>query len=203
MMLEPETSSSLMARLRDPGDQLAWEQFVAIYEPLLFRLMRQRGLQDADARDVTQQVVLAVTQAVERWRPDGGEASFRRWLFSIARKQALKFVQRGHSGVGPGRRGVGGTDMLEWLGNLPEPDPRTITAFDEEYRNEIFRLAADRARGEFHEQTWQAFWRTSVLDEPIAAVADQLGMAVGSVYVARSRIIARLRQLVAECEAEQ
>lgn len=202
-MVEPETRPSLMLRLCDPEDQQAWVQFVSIYEPLILRLMRQRGLQEADARDVTQQVVLAVNQAVERWQPDGREASFRRWLFGIARNLALRFVQRSATVRGPGRRGAGGTDMLELLTNLPEPDHRTTVEFDHEYRTEIFHWAAECIRGEFRESTWDAFWRTCVLNESIAAVADSLGTTTGNVYVARTRVIARLRQKVEECEAER
>jgi RNA polymerase sigma factor (sigma-70 family) len=201
-MVDPETRPSLLIRLRDPRDQQAWGQFVQIYEPLLLRVMRQRGLQDADAHDVTQQVVLAVTQAVERWQPDGRDASFRRWLFSIARKQSLRFVQRGSPLRGPARRGVGGTDMLKLLDSLPEPEHRTVVAFDDEYRNEVFHLAAEQVRGECRDSTWQAFWRTCVLKESVADVAGVLKMTAGNVYVARSRIIARLRKVVEECEVE-
>ena len=155
-MVEPETRASLMLRLRDPQDQQAWNEFIDLYEPLVLRMLRQRGLQEADARDVTQQVVLAVTQAVDSWQPDGREASFRRWLFTIARKLSLKFIQRGTSAVGKTRRGVGGSDMLLLLKSLPEPDHRTVTEFDEEYRNELFERAAERVRTEFRESTWQA-----------------------------------------------
>ena len=201
-MAEPTTRPSLMLRLRDAGDQQAWREFVSIYEPLILRLLRQRGLQEADARDVTQQVVIAVTQAVDRWEPDGRDASFRRWLFSIARKLALKFVQRGRASHISAGRGKGGSDMLERLDRLPEPDNRTSLEFDNEYRNEVFRWAAERVRCEFRETTWQAFWRTCVLNEPMAEVAEYLGMSPGSVYVARSRVIGRLRQSVEEFEAQ-
>ena len=160
-MVEPETRPSLMLRLRQAADQQAWTEFVSIYEPLLLRLMKQRGLQEADARDVTQQVILAVTQAVERWQPDGREASFRRWLFAIARPLALKFVQRGRSVIGTARRGTGGTDMLKLLDNLPEPEHRTTSTFDDEYRTEVFHFAAEQVRAEFRDTTWQAFWRTA------------------------------------------
>src|SRR5690606_37916819 len=114
--------------------------------------------------------------------------------FTIARNLALRYVQRGKL-----PRGVGGTDMLNVLHNLPDPEHKTIVAFDNEYRNEIFHWAAARARGEFQDQTWQAFWRTCVLHEPIAAVAADLKMSMGNMYVARSRIIARLRRLVEDC----
>lgn len=196
-MVEPETRPSLMLRLREPQDQQAWAEFVSIYEPLILRVLRQRGLQEADARDVTQQVVLAVTQAVERWQPDGQHASFRRWLFSIARRLALRFLERGQT-----KRAIGGTDMLKLFDSLPEPEHRTTALFDDEYRNEIFRWAAEQVRSEFRESTWQAFWRTCVLNESIVDVADRLGISVGSVYVARSRIIARLRVAVEEFEAD-
>ena len=196
-MGEPETRPSLIIRLRDPQDQDAWTQFVAIYEPLVLRLLRQRGLQEADARDVAQQVIVAVTQAVDGFVPDGRSASFRRWLFTIARNLALRFVQRGKRL----RQGTGGTDMLKLLQNLPEPARDTVATFDNEYRNEIFHWAATRARGEFQDHTWQAFWRTCVLNEPIADVAADLEMTMGNIYVARSRIIARLRRLVEDCEA--
>lgn len=200
-MAGPETRPSLMLRLRDPQDQLAWSEFVSIYEPLVMRLMRQRGLQESDARDVTQQVALAVMQAVERWQPDGQAASFRRWLFAIARKSALKFMERGNRRIGSARQGVGGTDMLKLLHSLPEPEHRTVAEFDDEYRTQIFQWAAERAHGEFRDSTWQAFWRTCVLQQKIGDVAEELGLSAGSVYVARSRVIARLRQLVEEFEA--
>lgn len=196
-MVEPETRPSLLLRLRAPQDQQAWAEFVCIYEPLVMRVLRQRGLQDADARDVTQQVILAVTQAVQRWQPDGQQASFRRWLFSIARRLALRFLERGQP-----KRGIGGSDMLKVLDRLPEPEHRTEVQFDDEYRNEVFRWAADQIKTEFRDSTWQAFWRTCVLHEPIPEVADLLGMSAGNVYVARSRIIARLRVVVEQFEAE-
>jgi RNA polymerase sigma factor (sigma-70 family) len=201
-MGEPTTHLSLMLRLREPGDQQAWREFVSIYEPLVLRLMRQRGLQEVDARDVTQQVIMAISQAVDRWEPDGREASFRRWLFTIARNLSLKFVQRGRVPHASAQKGVGGTDMLEILDKLQEPEHRTTVEFDNEYRNEVFRWAAERVRGEFRETTWQAFWRTCVLNEPISSVADLIGMSVGNVYVARSRVLGRLRQTVEEFEAE-
>ena len=201
-MVEPITRPSLMVRLREADDQQAWHEFVSIYEPLILRLMRQRGLQDADARDVTQQVIIAVTQAVDRWQPDGREASFRRWLFAIARKLSLRFVQRGNTAIGSARRGVGGSDMLQVFDHLPEPEQRTTCDFDDEYRTQLFRWAAERVRSEFRESTWQAFWRTCVLNEPIGNAADLLGMSPGSVYVARSRVIGRLRQVIEEFEAQ-
>lgn len=195
-MVDPETRASLMLRLQSPQDQEAWFEFVFLYEPLLLRVMQQRGLQEADARDVSQQVILIVSQSVQNWRSDGRQASFRRWLLQIARNHALRFLQRGR----PFQRGVGGSDLLKLIHAVPQPESRTEADFDEAYRQESFRRAAERARGEFRESTWIAFWKTCVLNQPISAVADELGMSPGSIYVARSRIIARLRQIVEKYE---
>ncbi len=201
-MLEPETRPSLVLRLREERDQQAWTEFVELYEPLLLRVMRQRGLQEADARDVTQQVIVAVSQAVDRWQSDGREASFRRWLFAIARKLALKFVQRGSSQQGVAKRGIGGTDMLELLDRWPEPEHRTVSEFDDEYQQQVLAWATEQVRLEFRPTTWQAFVETSVHGRSISEVAAELKMSTGSVYVARSRIIARLRAKVEEFEHE-
>jgi RNA polymerase sigma factor (sigma-70 family) len=200
-MGEPSTQMSLMLRLKKPGDQLAWHEFVSIYEPLILRLMHQRGLQEADARDVTQQVIIAVTQAVDQWEPDGQDASFRRWLFTIARNLSLKFIQRGRIPHDKTRRGVGGTDMLEILDQFEEPEHRTAVEFDDAYRNEVFRWAAEQVKREFRDNTWQAFWRTCVMNESVSEVATRLRMSAGNVYVARSRVLGRLRRTVEEFEA--
>ncbi len=77
MQETPETRASLLVRMRDPQDGGAWAEFVQIYEPLVYRLIRGQGLQDADARDVTQQVLAAVAARVDRWDPDRSKGSFR------------------------------------------------------------------------------------------------------------------------------
>jgi RNA polymerase sigma-70 factor (ECF subfamily) len=91
--------------------------------------------------------------------------------------------------------------MLTVLKSMPEPERRTQSEFDDEFRNEVFRWAAERVRTEFRDSTWQAFWRTCVLNEPIVDVAASLKMSAGNVYVARSRVLGRLRQTVEEFEA--
>ena len=163
--------------------------------------MRQHGLQVTDAQDVVQQVVISVSQAVSGWQPDGRQASFRRWLFTIARASALKFVEHGKRRIHSSRRGRGGTDALKLLNSLPEPAGHTVAEFDHEYRTQVFQWAAEQVQAEVRESTWQAFWRTCVLQQPIAEAAEQLGTNPGNIYVARSRVIARLRQLVEEFEA--
>src|SRR4051794_10637138 len=88
----PETRQSLVARLKDVCDDEAWREFVAIYEPIILRLMLRSGLQEFDARDVSQQVFAALAKDIEQWQPDGREGSFRRWLFQIAKNRVIKFI---------------------------------------------------------------------------------------------------------------
>src|SRR5207247_8579539 len=90
----PRTRPSVLLRVRGERDERAWAEFLMLYEPLVLRLMRRRGLQESDARDTTQQVLLRISGAIERYEPDGAEASFRRWLFRVARNVVVTFLIR-------------------------------------------------------------------------------------------------------------
>jgi RNA polymerase sigma factor (sigma-70 family) len=186
----PATRASLIVKLRDPSNENAWSEFVGLYEPLVYRLARQKGLQDADARDVCQEVFRAVAQAVDRWEP--GRGSFRGWLSRIARNLLINFLTRGH----PHIRGSGGTSVMRMLNAQPAPDPSASALFETEYRRRVFQWAADDVRSDFTPATWQAFWQTAVEDRAASEVALELGLSVGAVYIARSRVLARLKRRI-------
>lgn len=196
MIDTPETRASLLVRVRDHRDVQAWTEFVAIYEPLVLRLMRRSGVQEADARELTQEALVAMARAIDRWDPDPARGSFRGWLFRIARNLMINFLTRRKSHV----RGRGGSDMLRLLEEQPAVGDESAL-YDFEYRKQRFHWAAERVRPEFTPSTWQAFWRTCVNAEPIASVARDLSLTAGAVYVARSRVMARLREMVQEEEA--
>jgi RNA polymerase sigma factor (sigma-70 family) len=194
----PQTRSSLVVRLYDARDEAAWAEFLVIYEPLILRLLCKKGLQECDARDICQQVLAAVARDIEQWRPDGAAASFRRWLFQIARNRAMKFLSRSPLAGG----GVGGSAAYEILQAQPAARTGPDDEFDLEYRQQLLFVAAGQIRAEFREATWAAFWQTCVADRPVTEVALELGMTVGNVYVARSRVIGRLRVRVGEMLSE-
>lgn len=197
MPSSPETRPSLVVRLKNARDEAAWAEFLAIYEPLILRLLRKHRLQDSDAQDVCQQVLAAVARDIDQWQPDGAAASFRRWLFQIARNRVIKFLTRKR----PGTVGQGGTDAHNLIAAQPDLTQSLSAEFEHEYRQQMLLRAAAQIRVEFRDTTWLAFWKTCIEDRPVADVADELGMSAGNVYVARSRIMARLRTKVNELQA--
>jgi RNA polymerase sigma-70 factor (ECF subfamily) len=195
----PKTRASLLVRIRNPQDDEAWAEFVGLYEPVVYRIARQRGFQDADARELTQDVLVAVASAIERWEPDPARGKFRTWLFRIARNLSINLLasRRRHA------QGTGGTDFQTLLEEQEAPRGEDSDLFDQEYRRELFGRAVAQVRGQFREATWQAFWLTSVQGRDIGEVAEELGMSAGAVYIARSRVMARLREKVEELDGKR
>lgn len=190
--MEPTTRHSLVLRLRDPQDGAAWAEFIDVYEPLVYRLARNKGLQDADARDLCQDVFRAVAGAIERWDPDPAQGKFRGWLFRIARNLLVNFLVKQRNQP----RGSGSSSVQDLLEAQPARDPQAEAEFAAEFKRRAFRWAADQVKHEFAEATWEAFWKTGVDNLPVAEVAKELGLSAGAVYIARSRVLARLRSRV-------
>jgi RNA polymerase sigma-70 factor, ECF subfamily len=190
-MRTPDTRQSLIARLHDAGDAAAWVEFCAIYEPTTFRIARKYGLQDADAREVTQEVLLTVSRKIQAFDLSR-DGRFRGWLARIARNAAVDLLRRRKA------TGVGGSDFVRRLSEVPNAnDPNDCEDFEIEARRQQFRWAADQVRHLVNAKTWQAFWLSAVEGKPGEQVAKQLGMSVGAVYVARCRTLARVKSLLA------
>jgi RNA polymerase sigma-70 factor (ECF subfamily) len=190
----PGTRISLIVKLRDPTDEAAWREFLALYEPLIYRLARRKGLQDADANDLCQEVFRAVAGAIVRWDP--GLCGFRQWLYRIARNLLVNFLTRpSHQ-----RLGSGATSVQILLESQLAPDPSTTALFETEYRMRLFLWASDEVKEEFPSTTWEAFWQTAVEARASAAVAAELGLSVGAVYIARSRVLARIKKRIEQVD---
>lgn len=195
-----ETRNSLLLKLHDRQDIVAWDQFVAIYQPMVFRLARSKGFQEADAHDVVQEVMVAVAKAIHRWEPDPAKGRFRDWLFRIARNMMINFLTRKKFQSLSGQEGV--DLLLEMQPEASESDSEATQEFELEFRRELFWLAADKVRSQVRSNTWQAFQLTAVEGHSIAKAARLLGMKEGTVLVARCRVLARMRQAVTELDIQ-
>jgi RNA polymerase sigma factor (sigma-70 family) len=192
MMSEsPKTRASLILRLRHPDDAAAWQEFVEIYQPLIFRIVRGRGLQEADAFDTTQEVLARVTTAINRWDPDPEKGSFRGWLGRITRNLVIEFLRSKHRLP----RTSADSSLQQLVSQLPDRSPET-DLFDLEHERQVFAWASDQVKPQFEPRTWQAFWKTAVEQQTVSQVARQLEMSRGAVYIARSRVMARLSEMV-------
>lgn len=193
-MSSPTTRASLIVRLQDRHDLEAWEEFVGLYSPLIRRVAKGRGLQDADASEVVQDVLIAIVKAIPNYQCSEQTGSFRKWLTTIARNKTLNRLAR--QPVDVFRR----SDNVE-LGNITclksteSEDPSGLNA---EWRQQIFVMAAQQVRARVQPSTWSAFWMSAVEDRSGEEVAKELGMTIGTVYVARSRVQAKIREWVQE-----
>jgi RNA polymerase sigma-70 factor (ECF subfamily) len=194
MSESPATRASLLVRLCDARDDGAWVQFVDLYAPLVYGFARKHGLQDADAADLTQDVLQAVSGGIRRLDYDPRRGSFRGWLFTVVRNKLRNFVAAQKR---PGR-GTGDTDAQQLLQQLPAREDEQNAWWEQEYEQRIFAWAAEQVRGSFSAATWQAFWQTAVEGKKGPEVAHALGTSVAAVYLAKGRVMARLRELIRE-----
>ena len=194
----PETRDSLLVRLADGDDCEAWQQFAAIYRPLVYRIGRRRGLQDAvcPGSGAAGVAVRVEGDRAVAGRPQAG---------SVSHVAAHRGEECGDRPVACGKpcgwRG-GTTAQLRLQENVDGRPDEAEVELEREYQREVFRWAARGARDEFEEGTWLAFWLSAVEGRPIPEVAEELGKSVGAVYIARSRVIQRLRDKVTEYESE-
>ncbi|MEM8710587.1 MAG: sigma-70 family RNA polymerase sigma factor [Planctomycetota bacterium] len=193
----PLTRQSLLLALRDRSHG-AWQEFLEIYEIAIYASCRRRGLQDADASDVTQEVLAAVDRRVASLDGDGSrggdsfEGSFRAWLFRVARNIAVdRLIERSRRAAASGD-----TRVSELLHEVPMSTESEEEAFRVEYQRALMTWAADQVRPSYSEASWRSFWLTAIEGQAPADVARQLGVSVGSVYTAKCRIFARIRSVM-------
>jgi RNA polymerase sigma-70 factor (ECF subfamily) len=187
----PPTRASLLLRLRDPGDGTAWAEFVDLYTPLVYGYLSKQGLQDADAADLSQEVFSAVIAAVGRLEYDPVRGAFRNWLFTVVRHKLSNWRAAQASRI----HGSGDSAMHELLAMHPAPEALEAQ-WQAQWEQCVADWACEQVRRDVTEATWQAFWRTAMEGQPGKQVAADLGLTLAAVYHARSRVLARLKELV-------
>jgi len=186
---------SLLARLADAKDGAAWSEFIAIYEPAVYRYIRSRGLQDSDARDVVQNVLVAVHAKATVWEPEGRKGSFRCWLMRTSHRITMNLLR---SARRPDRRAISIGNETADFANPIDIDSRDDEGEPGEWERWAFSWAAAIVKGEVAEVTWSAFQQTAVDGRSANDVALALGIRAGSVYTARCRVMARIKDLVSQ-----
>ncbi len=197
MSAGPTTHSSLLLRLRDARDEEAWSHFVRLYAPLVYRYARRRGLQDCDAGDVAQDVLRAVVRDADNLDCIHRRGSLRSWLFTVAHHKVYDLQKSRQKQA----EASGESTMLALLHEQPAREDRT--AWEHEYREQLFAWAAEQVEAQCSPTAWQAFRRTAVEGHSAAVVAQDLGITVAAVYLAKSRVMARLKAQIGLWEGNE
>ena len=176
----------------------AWSQFTEIYRPIIYRMACNRGLQDADAQDLAQQVLFSISQSIDRWvQNDDKSVRFRHWLRKVARNAILNALTRR-----PKDGAVGGTKIQIALEAQPESNERFGRELELEHQREVFFHATQLLKQELSTDAWQIFELTVVEGRPTEKVAELVNKSIAATYAARGRAMARIRQIVSRLQQE-
>lgn len=176
------TSATLLQRLRkDPADQAAWDEFVERYGRMIFGWCRHWGLQEPDAEDVTQNVMVELVRQMRTFIYDPS-GSFRGWLRTVAYRSWWRFAD--------GRRRAAGTVDAACLALLRSDAACEdfLRQLEKECDRELLEKAMELVRLRVQPHTWQAFSLMALDGLPAAEVAGRLSMKPGAVFVARSKV---------------
>jgi RNA polymerase sigma-70 factor (ECF subfamily) len=177
------TSPSLLERLRQPGDQKAWQRFTELYTPLLYAQACRLERRPEDAADLVQEVFVLLLEKLPSFHYDPKQ-SFRAWLRTLLLNKWRDRCRR---------RQPGAQDPLDSGLADPGVDP-AVQIEEAEYRDYLIQQALRVMQTEFPESTWKACCKYLLEGQPAEQVAAELRLSVGSVYAAKSKVLARLRQ---------
>jgi len=182
------TSTSLLERLRQSGDAQAWARFVDIYTPLIYFWVRRIGVASDDVPDLVQEVFIVLIRKLPEFQYDR-RRSFGAWLRVTTENRCRDYLRRQRSN----RETPNSVDSVE--PSLPD-DVELFT--ETEYRQFVARRALELMRTEFQPTTWKACWEHVVSGRSAAEIASELGISPNAVYVAKSRVLRRLREELAD-----
>jgi RNA polymerase sigma-70 factor (ECF subfamily) len=187
-----ETSPSLLdAARRDPHGE-AWGRLLDVYAPLIRGWLKRTApdSQDSDIDDIVQEVLAVLVRKLPEFRREPRPGAFRRWLRSIT-VNCLRDFWRAQR-LRP--RAKGGSDFAALLEQLEDPESGLSRQWDQEHDDHVVRQLLALIRPHFQAGTWQAFVRVAVDGVAAEQVAAELGISVNAVFIAKSRVLTRLRQ---------
>ncbi len=191
------THRSLILRLQD-NEANAWQELIHLYSPLILHWCRRQGARDRDCEDILQDVFRTVVRNIDRFRKDKPSSTFRGWLRTLTRSRMIDFYRREADNPDP----IGGTEAnlrFAQIADPTNPDGEDDDSTEPDEERQLFLRAIELIREEFKPDTWQAFWRATVDGCSAQDVAEELGMRPGTVRVAKSRVLQRLRDRLGDC----
>ena len=190
----PETRESLLLQIRDQENRVAWEEFVEIYRPVVYRLAVSRGLQHADAMDLVQTVFISVASSIARWQKLNERTRFRHWILRVAKNATINAITRR-----PPDQAIGGGLPRELIEHA-RSNAESKLELNLQYQRQLYLRASEQVRQIVSKENWQAFELTAIKGIAIDQAATELGKSVGAIYAARSRIMKRLSDIVSQLE---
>ena len=185
-----ETSLSLLGRIRQSADSQAWDRLVGLYAPLLTVWLRKYDVQASDVDDLVQEVLMAVAKDLKNFEHGGQPGAFRAWLRAILANRLRNFWRA------RGRRPQAGgdSDLEQRLQELHDPASEITQLWDRQHDQHVARQLLDLVEPHFAPTTWKAFYRVAMEGLRADAVAAELGISLNAVFIAKSRVLSRLRQ---------
>ncbi len=183
------TSATLLERLRDRADAEAWQRLVDLYSPLLSGWLRRHALQEADVDDLVQEVLVTVAREAPRFQHSGRPGAFRHWLRTILANRLREFWRSRR--LRPAA--TGDSDFAGMLDQLEDHNSGISRLWEQEHDQHIVRRLLAMLEPQFAPSTWQAFRRVVLEGARPEAAAAELGLTVNAIFIAKSRVLQRLR----------
>ena len=184
------TSLTLLAELRGEGDSAAWKRFVERYRPMVVSFALSLGLGEDEAQDAGQETMLAFVRGYREGRFDRAKGGLRRWLFRVARRKVVDIIRKRPNEVVVADR----SDATAFLETIESPD-EVPPAWEREWRRAVLRACMEEVARHVNAKTLAAFELCVFKEWPIEQVSQHLDMTPNAVYIAKSRVMAHIRDL--------
>ncbi len=185
-----ETSATLLERLNDRTDSVAWNRLVDLYTPLINAWLRRHGVWADEAEDLTQEVLKVVVREVARFRHNGRVGAFRTWLRTIT----INCLRQSLRSRRVQAQATGSSDITGMLDQLEDPASDLSRRWDQDHDEFVLQRLLDLIEPDFRSATWRAFRRQVIDGASAETVAAELGLTINAVLIAKSRVLSHLRK---------